>query len=122
MCEVEKKVRVNTLGLMVQHTKGNGWKTKLTATVSTCGLTEENTMDSGPTTTCRVVEFTFMQMVSGMMVNTRMTRKKAMGVIFGLMVENMRVGGIKANSMVLDFTLTKLSNCSNTDFGKMESE
>ena len=107
---------------MVRHTKGNGWKTKLTATVSTCGLTEENTMDSGQTTTCRVVVFTFTQMVFGMMVNTKTTRKRAMGVIFGQMAENMRVGGIKANSMVLDSTLTKLSSCSNMAYGKMERE
>jgi hypothetical protein len=82
---------------------------------------EEDTMDSGQITTCRVVEFTYMQMVFVMMVNTKMTKRRVTGATFGRMVENTRAGGTKASNMVWDFTLIMLSHCSNTVFGKMES-
>jgi len=50
--------------------------------------------------TCRDVEYTFMLMVSDMMDNILMIKKKVMVSITGQMEENMKAGGTKENSMV----------------------
>jgi len=64
------------------------------------GKTAVNTTATGKTMICMGWVFTFMLMVSVMMVNMRMTRKKVLGNTTGLMVANMKGTGTKANSMV----------------------
>jgi hypothetical protein len=59
-----------------------------------------NIMVNGLIMTCRDVEYTFMLMVSDMMDNILMIKKKVMVSITGQMEENMKAGGTKENSMV----------------------
>lgn len=61
--KVEKKAKESTSGLMDQSMKVTGKTTKLMALVSIFGLTAENIMDSGETTTCLDTEFIYMPTV-----------------------------------------------------------
>jgi len=54
----KKKDGASILGAMGQFMKANGEITKLMASESTSGLTEENTSDSGEVTTCQAMAFT----------------------------------------------------------------
>jgi hypothetical protein len=57
--KVKKKAKESTSGLMDQFMKVTGKTTKLMALVSIFGLTAENIMDSGETTTCLDMEFIY---------------------------------------------------------------
>lgn len=57
--KVKKKAKESTSGLMDQFMKVTGKTTKLMALVSIFGLTAENIMDSGETTTCLDTEFIY---------------------------------------------------------------
>lgn len=84
--------------------KASGSITKLMDLVLIFGKMGENTMAHGSTTICRAMEFISMQMVYAMMDNTIMIRKKVLVCTSGLMAVNMRAGGTKASSMVLELT------------------
>ena len=85
---------------MALHMKVNGLIIKLTALEHIYGKMDANIMVNGQIMTCRVVEYTFMLMVLGMMDNILMIKKKVMVSITGQMVENMKAGGTKESSMV----------------------
>lgn len=95
----KKKVLESTNGLMDPLMKEPGWITKSMDTEPTFGLTGVNIMVSGLLMTCRVTVYIFIKMVSVMMVSMRMTKKRVMESITGLMVASMKVGGPKESNM-----------------------
>jgi hypothetical protein len=68
------------------------------------GLTEGSIMDSGRATTCRVTVFTYTQMEFAMTGSTQMIRRMVTDFTIGLMVVNMRAGGVRASNMDSVFT------------------
>jgi hypothetical protein len=54
------------------------------------------------------------------LVNFKMTREKATGITSGLITADLRVGGIRINSTVLEFTLLLKRQRLSTAFGKWE--
>ena len=102
----KKKARANTPGLMGRLMKVNGVITKSVGTEYTCGRMVVNIMVSGTTMIWKESVLTFILMVSDTTVNISKIKKKVMEYIFGLTVENMKVGGLKENNM--DSALTRM--------------
>jgi hypothetical protein len=71
---------------------------------SISGKTAESTMEAGKIMIWTVWAYTFILMVLLMKVNTKTTRKQDTVSTIGLMVVNMKAGGIKASNMASVFT------------------
>jgi hypothetical protein len=66
-----------------------------------------------------VTEFTFIKMVSDLMDNIRMIKKKDLVIIIGMTLESILAGGPKENNTVLAPLLTRRRNNQNKDFGNL---
>ena len=86
------------------------------------GKTVVNTMATGKIMICMGWEFTSMPTVFVMTVNMKTTRKKVLGNTIGLMAENMKVTGTKANSMVLELMWILKNKVLSVDSGNMGRE
>jgi hypothetical protein len=90
--------------------KDNGLIIRLTDLELIFGKTVVNTTDSGLIMICKAMASTSTLMVSDMMANTLMIKRKATDCTIGLMAENTRGGGTKASSTVWALILTVQSN------------
>ena len=73
----------------------------------TSGKMDGNTMEPGKITTWTELVSMFILMESGTRVNIKMTRRQAMVSISGLIAASMKGGGIKANNMASEYTMTQ---------------
>jgi hypothetical protein len=91
---------VNTRGLTDQLITVSGLIIKLTVMDHTYGKMAENTMVNGHKMICKDSEYTFTRMVSVMMVNTSLIKRRDMEFTTGLTEDDMKDGGTRANNMV----------------------
>ena len=86
------------------------------------GKTVVNTMATGKIMICMGWEFISMPTVFVMTANMKTTKKKVLGNTIGLMAENMKVTGTKANSMVLELMWILKNKVLSVDSGNMGRE
>ena len=92
---------VNILGRTDPPMMGSGWTIKLTVMDHTYGKMAENTMVNGHKMICKDSEYTFTRMVSVMMVNTSLIKRRDMEFTTGLTDDDMKDGGTRVNNMGL---------------------
>lgn len=97
----ERKVMVSTGGLMDPSTKETGLTTRSTDWESIYGKTGGSITVNGKIMIWKAMVFTSGLMEGDLRDNIMTIRKKVMVFITGLMVENMKVGGTRESNMVL---------------------
>jgi hypothetical protein len=107
---------------MAASTKATGRTIRSMARASTSGKTADSTMAAGKTMTWMAWAFTSILTVSLMRVNTKRTRKLAMGFTTGPTGESTKDGGTKESSMALEFIRTRPKIKLSTGCGRWVSD